>query len=79
MNNVWPALIVGAYLALVIVTFLLPAPWGYAGGTLLMGILAGWVFKMEKATGRSAGPLKWLALALGAWAAVMFVRHFLAS
>ncbi|ADV68325.1 hypothetical protein [Deinococcus maricopensis] len=77
MKNVWPALIVGAYLALVILTLLLPPPWGYAGGMVLMGVLAAWVFRMERATGRSAGPLKWFALALGVGAGVLLVRFLL--
>lgn len=64
-------------LALVVLVIFLPRPWNDLASTLIMGGVFAFSVVQERRTGRSAGIVKWLALALAVWDAYRFVSFFL--
>lgn len=67
MQRGLPILILAVAILIVVGVALLPRPWNDVGGLILMLGLFVFVTVQERRTGRPAGLIKWLALALAAW------------
>lgn len=62
--------------AVVVLVIFLPRPWGDLVSALVMAGVFAFSITQERRTGRSAGIVKWLALALAVWDAYRFVTFF---